>query len=41
MINAVSGMRSAQVKMDAIGNNVANTWKEWVKTLITIMEDRE
>lgn len=24
MINAVSGMRSAQVKMDSIGNNVAN-----------------
>ncbi len=25
MINAVSGMRSAQIKMDSIGNNVANT----------------
>ncbi|RXT04359.1 flagellar hook-basal body protein [Ammoniphilus sp. CFH 90114] len=25
MINAVSGMRSAQLKMDSIGNNVANT----------------
>lgn len=25
MINAVSGMRAAQVKMDSIGNNVANT----------------
>ncbi len=25
MIHAVSGMRAAQVKMDSIGNNVANT----------------